>query len=106
MHMHKQEWNEAKLCFQNAVAINPQHIKSLQQLGLVYHYLGQQRLAETTLRDAAKIDPMSHMTWYNLGKVLESLGDYEAASDCMSTALTVEKSSPVLPFNSVPLCFE
>lgn len=61
--MHKKEWAEAKLCFQNAVAINPQHIKSLQQLGLVYHYLGLQGLAEMTLREAARIDPQNHITW-------------------------------------------
>lgn len=104
--MHKQEWLDAKLCFQNAVAINPQHVKSLQQLGLVYHYLGLQGLAEMTLREAARIDPQNHVTWYNLGKVLESLGEYETASDAMDTALTTETTSPILPFNTVPLCFD
>ncbi|XP_044258625.1 tetratricopeptide repeat protein 7B isoform X2 [Tribolium madens] len=106
LHMHKQEWPEAKLCFQNAVAINPQHVKSLQELGLVYHYLGLQGLAETTFREAAKIDPKNHITWYNLGKVLEALGEYEKASNAMATALMQEKNNPILPFNSVPLCFE
>lgn len=61
--MYKEEWPEAKFCFQNAVAINPQHIKSLQQLGLVYHYLGLQGLAEMTLREAAKCEPNNHITW-------------------------------------------
>ncbi|KAF5270386.1 hypothetical protein FQR65_LT05574 [Abscondita terminalis] len=106
LHMFKKEWAEAKLCFQNAVAINPQHVKSLQQLGLVYHYTGVQGLAESTLREAAKIDPKDHITWYNLGKVLESLGEYESAGSCMATALNVETTSPILPFTSVPLCFE
>ncbi|CAH0553551.1 unnamed protein product [Brassicogethes aeneus] len=106
LHVHKQEWPEAKLCFQNAVAINPQHVKSLQQLGLVYHYLGLQGLAETTLREAAKIEPKNHITWYNLGKVLEALGEFEKASNAMATALMEEKNSPILPFNSVPLNFE
>lgn len=32
--------------------------------GLIHHYLGSQRLAEKTLREAAKIDPNSHQTWY------------------------------------------
>lgn len=106
LHMYKKEWAEAKLCFHNAVAINPQHTKSLQQLGLVYHYMGSQGLAESTLREAAKIDPKNHITWYNLGKVLEALGEYEDASNCMATALNVERTSPILPFTSVPLCFE
>ena len=32
--------------------------------GLVYHYLGSHRIAEKTLRDAARIDPTAHLTWY------------------------------------------
>lgn len=74
--------------------------------GLVYHYLGCQRLAEKTLRDAAKINPNSHQTWYNLGKVLESLGEMESANDCMATALEVENTNPILPISSIPLTFE
>ncbi|XP_050310912.1 tetratricopeptide repeat protein 7B isoform X2 [Anthonomus grandis grandis] len=106
LHMHKEEWTDAQTCFQNAVAINPLHVKSLQQLGLVYHYLGLQGLAETTLREAAKIEPHNTVTWYNLGKVLEALGEYEKASSAMATSLMEEKNNPILPFNSVPLCFE
>ncbi|XP_012272364.1 tetratricopeptide repeat protein 7B [Orussus abietinus] len=106
LHEHKLEYVEAKQCYQNAVSINPSHIKSLQHLGLIYHYLGSQRLAEKTLRDAAKIDPNSHQTWYNLGKVLESLGEVEAASDCMATALEVETTNPILPILSIPVTFE
>ncbi|XP_046670880.1 LOW QUALITY PROTEIN: tetratricopeptide repeat protein 7B-like [Homalodisca vitripennis] len=63
VHEHKHEFMEAKQCYQNAVAINPSHIKSLQHLGLMYHYLGSHRLAEKTLRDAAKIDPHAPTTW-------------------------------------------
>lgn len=37
--------------------------------GLIYHYLGSQRLAEKTLRDAAKIDPNSHQTWYYMAPI-------------------------------------
>ncbi|XP_054272006.1 tetratricopeptide repeat protein 7B isoform X2 [Macrosteles quadrilineatus] len=106
VHEHKREFMEAKQCFQNAVAINPSHIKSLQHLGLMYHYLGSHRLAEKTLRDAAKIDPHAPSTWYNLGKVLETLGDCQRASDCMATALQVETVSPILPYSSIPITFE
>ncbi|XP_030746939.1 tetratricopeptide repeat protein 7B-like [Sitophilus oryzae] len=106
LHMHKEDWTEAKFCFQNAVAINPLHVKSLQQLGLVYHYLGLQGLAETTLREAAKIEPHNTITWYNLGKVLEAMGEYEKAGNSMATALLEERNNPILPFSSVPLCFE
>lgn len=30
----------------------------------MYHYLGSHRLAEKTLRDAAKINPYAPETWY------------------------------------------
>lgn len=43
---------------------------------------------------------------YNLGVVLESLGEVEAASDCMATALEVETTNPILPILSIPMTFE
>lgn len=43
---------------------------------------------------------------YNLGKVLESLGEVEAASDCMAIALEVETTNPILPILSIPVTFE
>lgn len=106
IHECKREFCDARQWFQNAIAVNPTHVKSLQHLGLIYHYLGCQRLAEKTLRDAAKIDPNSHLTWYNLGKVLEFLGEYDSASDCMATSLEVETTNPILPFTVIPLTFE
>ena len=43
---------------------------------------------------------------YNLGKVLEAMGDYDLAARSYSTALEVQKTSPVAPFSIVPLCYE
>lgn len=36
----------------------------------MYHYLGSHRLAEKTLRDAAKIDPHAPTTWYGVCSLL------------------------------------
>ncbi|XP_030767234.1 tetratricopeptide repeat protein 7B-like [Sitophilus oryzae] len=33
LHMHNEDWTEAKFCFQNAVAINPLHVKILTTTG-------------------------------------------------------------------------
>lgn len=38
--------------------------------------------------------------------MLESLGEVEAASDCMATALEVEITNPILPILSIPVTFE
>lgn len=43
---------------------------------------------------------------YNLGKVLEAIGDSEAATDCMATALEVENNSPILPYMSIAVTFD
>ncbi|XP_046456271.1 tetratricopeptide repeat protein 7B-like isoform X2 [Daphnia pulex] len=106
IHESKNEFAEAKTYFKNATSLSPFHIPSLQHLGLCVHYLGSHRLAEKTLRETVRLDPVAENSWYNLGKVLEAMGDYDLAARSYSTALEVQKSSPVAPFSAVPLCFE
>ncbi|KAK8402737.1 hypothetical protein O3P69_000821 [Scylla paramamosain] len=106
LHEKKNEFHEAQTCYQNALAINPYHLKSLRHLGLVYHYLGSERLAEKTLMDAIKVDPFDHHSWSTLGEVMVSLGQLEASSKCLQTAIEMEAKSPILPFTSIPFCFE
>ena len=43
----------------------------MQSLGLVHLELGSPRLAEMTLRAAIRLDPNNHVSWYNLGLVME-----------------------------------
>ncbi|KAK8722292.1 hypothetical protein OTU49_012355 [Cherax quadricarinatus] len=106
LHEKKHEFHEAQTCYQNALAINPYHLKSLRHLGVVYHYLGRERLAEKTLMDAIRIDPHDHHSWETLGEVLVSLGQLEASSKCLQTAIDIESKSPILPFSSIPFCYE
>lgn len=43
----------------------------------MYYYLGSHRLAEKTLRDAAKINPYAPETWYvNLNKFTKLLKNF------------------------------
>uniref|UniRef100_U5EXH9 Putative calmodulin-binding protein n=1 Tax=Corethrella appendiculata TaxID=1370023 RepID=U5EXH9_9DIPT len=106
VHVFQSQWPEAKQCFMNAVSANPYHTDSLKGLGEAHLILGEPRLAEKTLKDAAKIDQNCPKIWYLLGKVMENLGDYSASADCMATALQLEPSCPILPFTSIPLTFE
>ncbi|KAJ8309190.1 hypothetical protein KUTeg_014064 [Tegillarca granosa] len=99
---HKQRYQEAKCCYENAISINPGHTKSLQHLGMVFHNLDNNKMAEKVLRDAVNTDPTSHNSWYMLGLVLETLGQAEAAMDCHYTALSMEATSPVVPFSVIP----
>lgn len=103
---HRGDFKQAKRHYSDALSLNPGHVTSLQRLGLIHHYLGSHRLAEKVLREAIQLEPMLHEAWYNLGKVLEYLEEYEAASDCFLMAIDIEASAPLLPFTTVPICFE
>jgi len=37
---------------------------------MVFHYLGSHQLAEKTLRDAVRIDPMAENSWYDIISVI------------------------------------
>lgn len=106
VHVYLGQWTEAKQCFLNAVSANPCHTDSLRALGETHHILGEPRLAEKLIKDAARLDPNCPRVWFSLGRVLETLQDFTGAADCMATALQLEPSSPSLPFNTIALTFE
>lgn len=78
------------------------------------------RLAEQTLRAALRLEPHSHTrycssnilyciaaSWYNLGLVMETMScETETAADCFATAQAMQETSPILPYNTVPIAFE
>lgn len=63
VHVYLSQWSDAKQCFLNAVSANPYHTEALCALGETHLALGEPRLAEKTLKDAAKIDPNSPKIW-------------------------------------------
>ncbi|KAJ0183551.1 hypothetical protein K1T71_001527 [Dendrolimus kikuchii] len=70
VHASSEEWDEARQCFQNALAIHPTHIDSMVQLGAAYYNLGWLGLAEKALREAAALEPARADTWRRLALVL------------------------------------
>lgn len=63
MHVYLEQWLDAKQCFLNAVAANPNHTEALRALGETHLMLGEPRLAEKMLKDAAKLDPNCPKIW-------------------------------------------
>lgn len=127
VHVYLEQWLDAKQCFLNAVAANPNHTEALRALGETHLMLGEPRLAEKMLKDAAKLDPNCPKIWqayknlffhqlflielyilnrFSLGQIMQTLGDFNASADCFATSLQLEPSCPVLPFTSIPLVFE
>lgn len=98
----RNQLSEAKILLQSCISINPRHSNALQQLGFTYHLMGNHLSAEKYLRDSLNCDANCVETWSIMGSVLEKLGDTERAIDCNLTALKLEETESVLPFNIVP----
>ncbi|CAH4036715.1 unnamed protein product [Pieris brassicae] len=91
------EWEEARQCYQNALAIHPTHVDTMLQLGGAYYSLGWLRLAERTLREAGALEPGRADTWRRLALVLGALGEPAAAADAAAAALALHPLTPLCP---------
>ncbi|KAM4541982.1 tetratricopeptide repeat protein 7B isoform 1-T1 [Odontesthes bonariensis] len=94
--------DEAKRWYEEALSINPTHVKTMQRLGLILHQLQRFSLSEKVLRDAVQVNSTAHDVWNSLGEVLQAQGNAAAATECFLTALELEASSPILPFTIIP----
>ncbi|CEF64605.1 Lethal (2) k14710 [Strongyloides ratti] len=93
---------EAKSCFLGALSISPSHIPSLTNLSKLYEEQEMYEMAEKLYRDAITIDPMNHIYWYELGKILSEQGRHIQALECFETSGALDKSTPVIPFSVIP----
>ncbi|XP_048830677.1 tetratricopeptide repeat protein 7B isoform X2 [Brienomyrus brachyistius] len=94
--------DEARRWYEEALAISPTHVKTMQRLGLILHQLQRYSLAEKILRDAVQVNSTAHDVWNSLGEVLQAQGNDDAATECFLTALELEASSPIMPFTIIP----
>ena len=88
----KEEFEEARQCYENALAVNPSHVQSLQHLANVYFKLGFLRLAEQTLNLALRTEPNNEQLWSLLGEVTEALGD-EMSNEAFQWETTLDDST-------------
>ena len=87
----KGELEEARQCYENALAVNPSHVQSLHHLASVYFKLGFFRLSEQTLNLALRTEPNSEQLWSLLGEVTEALGD-EMSDEAYQWENTLEEA--------------
>ncbi len=98
---YKQEYLQAKLCYQNALSLNPYHIQSLQQIALVLCQMQNFHLAEKMIRDAISLNSSLPESWHILARVLDYQNDGQSALKCYQTCLQLEATNPILPFSSL-----
>jgi tetratricopeptide (TPR) repeat protein len=101
IQQHKNEHVSAKQFYMNALSINPYHLESMEQLGLVLYELGDYSLAEKMIRDAISVNNSLPQLWSLLGLILDAQGDAESSMKCYQTALQLESTNPIVPFSSL-----
>lgn len=88
--------------YESALVRDSNHKFSLMRIGLLQHRQHKQHmLARSYLQSAVRVDPNFHEAWYHLGVVMREMGELEEASDCFMTALKLEKTCPICPFESL-----
>jgi len=98
---YREELTQAKICYQNALSINPDHIQTLQQMAVVVCQLGELHFAEKLIRDAIALNNGSPESWSILGTIMELQKDKQTALKCFQTSIQLESTNPILPFTSI-----
>lgn len=96
---------EAKSAYLSALALAPGHFPSMSALAKLYEDEGNQKMAEHMLREMVRVDPLNCEWWQQLGCSLMKRGDSERATECLTAASQLDRSTPLLPFSVVPMVF-
>jgi tetratricopeptide (TPR) repeat protein len=105
IYEYKQDYQQAKLCYQNALSINPHHIQSLHQMAIVLCEMNNFHLAEKMIRDAISLNSSLPDSWHILARILEFQDDSQSSFKCYQTCLQLEATNPILPFTSITRIF-
>ena len=97
-------YEEAILCCEKALDIDPECANFWYNKGLTLHELGRPEKALACYSTAVEIDPQFAAAWYFKGKALGSLGHYEEAVACFSKALEIDRETPLLGTSRATHC--
>ncbi|CAJ0600263.1 unnamed protein product [Cylicocyclus nassatus] len=96
---------EANASFLSALAYCPSHTASLFHLAGLYTLEGNDAMAEQMYRELVRVDPLCCEWWQELGSCLMRRGNATKAMECFAAASQLDRSTPLLPFSSIPLVF-
>ena len=74
--------------FKHLVEVNPEDVKSLSSLALVYIDHGDNEMGYKYLKEALQVDPTSRSALYNIALILNTMGRY---SEVLSHLETLRK---------------
>ncbi len=84
---------DAELTFQRVLEKLPEHVDSLNAVGMAALRRGDRARAIAMLRKAAAVAPQDSMTWTNLGHVLDASQDAEGALEAYQTAVAIDNGN-------------
>jgi len=98
---HEGDFESAMKMFVQSLSINSENCDVLIQLAKLYIRLGQFTQAEKCIRDAIGINPSCSEFWFELGIVLEGLG--EDSSSCFLKAAELNHYRPILDYDIISI---
>lgn len=102
---HPETWSLARELYREVVRLVPLHVEARNNLGVLYHRLGDTEAAVATWRGVLDIEPMHAESHNNLGYVLQEQGRLEAASVHLLRAVESDAEMEEARFN-LALCLQ
>lgn len=90
---------EAKECFERAVRLNPNSVKTRTNLGVAYLSIGEESSALSEWKKAAELDPTAAKPLFNSGVLLMKKGDFSGALQMFEQ--TVKLNDTELKYDSL-----
>jgi predicted TPR repeat methyltransferase len=89
-------WDEARVCFERSLALDPSHAKCWNNLGAVNQRLGRSDEALAAYRAALERDPQLFEPYLNLARLSEARGELTAAARYLCAGLERYPGHPML----------
>jgi len=91
---------EAIANYDTALSFTSTHTDCLTARARIDFEQGNVAEAEAALLNSLKVDALNHLTWYELGRVQESMKQHDKAADSVLLAIELESTAPAIS----PLC--
>ena len=97
-------YQEAILCFEKAIKINPNYVDAYNSLGHIYHVtIGNIEKSIIFLQKAIQINPKYFKAYYNLGNLYREIGECENAKNFYNKALNINPNF-IKSFSNLLIC--
>jgi len=91
-YRQQQQWQQAAIVFEEAIALQPDFFWSYHHLGDVLSHLQQWQKSAVAYQRAVQLDPSFFWSWHNLGDVLAKLQQWQKSAVAYQRAVQLDPS--------------